>query len=205
MSQLELWFGDQYEKEKGRFLQIKGENVLKKVVSPFQEICVVDTSAFGKVLINDGIIMLTEANEAGYHEMIAHVPFCVHPLPLDILAVGGGDGGTVREIIKHSQVNKVDVCEIDKKVIEVCREYFPGLAKSFNHHKVNIYFQDGAKFLETRENQYDTIVQLENKIKKYQENLSQGDSATADFKKTVEHYEKISHHFEIKGGSCYKA
>jgi len=150
LSKLELWFGDQYEKEKGRYLQIKGDKVLKKVISPFQEICVVDTPAFGKVLINDGIIMLTEADEAGYHEMITHVPLCVHPLPMDILVIGGGDGGTVREIIKHSSVNRVDVCEIDKMVIEICREYFPNLANSFNHKKVH--------FLENRANQYDIII-----------------------------------------------
>ena len=153
-----MWFGDQYEKAKGRYLQIKGDNVLKKVVSPYQEICVVETTAFGKVLVNDGIIMLTEADEAGYHEMITHVPICVHPAPEDVLVIGGGDGGTVREIVKHSRINKVDVCEIDEKVIEVCREYFPDLAKSFDHQKVQLFFQDGAEFLEKRENQYDIII-----------------------------------------------
>ncbi len=158
MSKLELWFGDQYDKEKGRYLQIKADNVLKKVISPFQEICVVNTPAFGKVLINDGIIMLTEADEAGYHEMITHVPLCVHPLPLDVLVIGGGDGGTVREIIKHSQVNRVDVCEIDEKVIDICREYFPKLANSFDNKKVNLFFEDGAKFLDNRKNQYDVII-----------------------------------------------
>jgi len=158
LSQLELWFGDQYEKEKGRYLQIKGDNVLKKVVSSFQEISVVETPAFGKVLINDGIIMLTEADEAGYHEMITHIPLCVHPKPLDILVIGGGDGGTVREIIKHSSVNRVDVCEIDKMVIEICREFFPNMANSFDNKKVHVFFEDGAKFLENRANQYDIII-----------------------------------------------
>jgi spermidine synthase len=158
LSKLELWFGDQYEKERGRYLQIRGDNVLKKVISPFQEICVVNTPAFGKVLINDGIIMLTEADEAGYHEMITHVPLCVHPSPMNVLVIGGGDGGTVREIIKHSQVNKVDVCEIDEKVIDICREYFPKLANSFDNKKVNIFFEDGAKFLDNRKNQYDVII-----------------------------------------------
>lgn len=158
MSKLELWFGDQYEKERGRYLQIRGDNVLKKVISPFQEICVVNTPAFGKILINDGIIMLTEADETAYHEMIAHVPLCVHPSPMNVLVIGGGDGGTVREIIKHSQVNKVDVCEIDAKVIDICREYFPKLANSFDNKKVNLFFEDGAKFLDNRKNQYDIII-----------------------------------------------
>jgi len=155
---LELWFEDQYEKENGRYLQVKVNKVLEKIVSPFQEICVVDSQAFGKVLINDGIIMLTEFDEAAYHEMIAHVPLCTHPSPKDVLVIGGGDGGTIREIIKHSQVNKVDVCEIDEKVVEVCRKYFPGLAKSFDDHKVNVYFQDGAQFLQKKDNHYDVII-----------------------------------------------
>ena len=158
MSQFELWFGDQYEKEKGRYLQIKANKVLEKVISPFQEITVVETESFGKTLVNDGIIMLTEDDEAGYHEMIAHVPLCVHPFPEDVLVIGGGDGGTVREILKHKTVNKIDVCEIDQKVVEVCQRHFPALADSLYHQKVTLYFQDGAQFLQSRENRYDLII-----------------------------------------------
>jgi len=158
LSQLELWFGDQYEREKGRYLQIKGGNVLKKIISPFQEICVIDTPAFGKVLVNDGIIMLTEADEANYHEMIVHVPLCVHTMPSDVLVIGGGDGGSVREILKHPSVNRIDVCEIDKMVIDICQEFFPNLANSFNDAKVKTFYEDGAKFLENRINQYDVII-----------------------------------------------
>jgi len=158
LSQLELWFGEQYGRENGRYLQIKVDNVLEKIRSPFQEICVVQSPAFGKILLNDGIIMLTEADEAGYHEMIAHVPLCVHPAPKEILVIGGGDGGTVREIIKHLQVNKVEVCEIDKKVIEVCQRHFPQLAGSFDDQRVYLHFQDGAQFLASKENQYDVII-----------------------------------------------
>lgn len=158
MNHLELWFGDQYEKKNGRYLQVKADNVLKKVQSPFQEICVVNTKAFGKVLINDGIIMLSEADEAFYHEMIVHVPFCVHPKPQNVLVIGGGDGGTVREILKHSFVNRIDVCEIDEMVIRVCQEYFPELTQGFDNQKVNLYFQDGARFLEKVKGKYDVII-----------------------------------------------
>ena len=158
MSQIELWFGEQYGKENGRYLQIKVDNVLEKVKSPFQEIAVVDSPAFGKILVNDGIIMLTEADEAGYHEMIAHVPLCAHPRPEEILVIGGGDGGTVREILKHSQVKRVDVCEIDEQVVEVCRRHFPNLANSFDNVKVHLYHEDGAQFLTIRKNRYDVII-----------------------------------------------
>ncbi len=158
MSQLELWFGDQYEQKNGRYLQIKVNKVLENKVSTYQEICVLESQSFGKILVNDGIIMLTEADEAGYHEMIAHVPLCVHPSPQEILVIGGGDGGTVREIIKHKQVRQVDVCEIDEQVVEVCRRHFPALTDSFDDRRVRLYFQDGAQFLGEKKNRYDIII-----------------------------------------------
>jgi len=150
LSKIELWFGEQYGRENGRFLQIQVDNVLEKVKSPFQEISVVNSPAFGKILVNDGIVMLTEADEAGYHEMIVHVPLCTHPKPEEVLVIGGGDGGTVREILKHSDVKRVDVCEIDEQVVEVCRRHFPKMANSFDNDKVHLYYQDGAQFLTTQ-------------------------------------------------------
>jgi spermidine synthase len=158
LNKIELWFGEQYGRENGRYLQIQVDNVLEKVKSPFQEISVVTSPAFGKILVNDGVVMLTEADEAGYHEMIAHVPLCTHPRPEEILVIGGGDGGTVREILKHSDVKRVDVCEIDKQVIEVCRRHFPNMTKGFDNDKVQLYFQDGAKFLTSKKNQYDVVI-----------------------------------------------
>ena len=158
MSKIELWFGEQYGRENGRFLQIQVDNVLEKVKSPFQEISVVNSPAFGKILVNDGIVMLTEADEAGYHEMIAHVPLCTHHKPEEVLVIGGGDGGTVREILKHSDVKRVDVCEIDEQVVEVCRRHFPNMANSFDNDKVHLYYQDGAQFLTTQKNHYDVVI-----------------------------------------------
>ncbi|HNR65386.1 MAG TPA: polyamine aminopropyltransferase [Atribacterota bacterium] len=155
---MELWFGEQYGRENGRYLQIQVDNVLEKVKSPFQEIAVVNSPAFGKILVNDSIVMLTEADEAGYHEMIAHVPLCVHPKVAEVLVIGGGDGGTVREILKHSDVKRVDVCEIDEQVVEVCRRHFPDMANSFDNDKVHLYYQDGAQFLTVRRNQYDVVI-----------------------------------------------
>ncbi len=158
MNKIELWFGEQYGRENGRYLQIQVDNVLEKVKSPFQEIAVVNSPAFGKILVNDSIVMLTEADEAGYHEMIAHVPLCVHPKAEEVLVIGGGDGGTVREILKHSDVKRVDVCEIDEQVVEVCRRHFPDMANSFDNDKVHLYYQDGAQFLTVRRNQYDVVI-----------------------------------------------
>ena len=158
MSQFESWFHDKYEEKNGRTLSIKVDRILCRIHSPFQEICVVDTPAFGKMLVNDGIIMLSENDESAYHEMISHVPLCVHPLPRDVLVIGGGDGGTVRELVKHFQVSSIDVCEIDQKVVAICRKYFPKMTHGFDDPRTKIYNQDGAEFLKNRENQYDIII-----------------------------------------------
>jgi len=154
----DLWIEEKYEIEKGRTLKIKIKKYLEKVKSEFQEIEVVDSEAFGKVLLIDGVIMLTEADEFCYHEMIAHVPLCVHSKAQKVLVIGGGDGGTVREILKHDSVREVEVCEIDRKVIEICKKYFPKLAGSFNNSKVKIHCEDGNKFIKAPKNEYDLII-----------------------------------------------
>jgi len=154
----DLWIEEKYEIEKGRTLKLKIKKYLEKVKSEFQEIEVVDSEAFGKVLLIDGVIMLTEADEFCYHEMIAHVPLCVHSKAQKVLVIGGGDGGAVREILKHDSVREVEVCEIDRKVIEICKKYFPKLAGSFNNSKVKIHCEDGNKFIKTQKNEYDLII-----------------------------------------------
>jgi spermidine synthase len=90
--------------------------------------------------------------------MITHIPLCVHPKAQKVLVIGGGDGGTVREILKHDSVNEVDVCEIDEKVIEISRRHFPYLANSFNDPKVKVYCEDGNKFIKNHKDEYDIII-----------------------------------------------
>lgn len=158
MESREVWIEDQYGISKGRTLRLKVTKSIEKVESKFQMIEVLESKAFGKVLLIDGIIMLTEADEFCYHEMIAHVPLCVHPQVKKVLVIGGGDGGTVREILKHNKVKEIEVCEIDSRVIELSKKHFPGLANSFEDPRVKIYFQDGSKFIQTRKNKYDIII-----------------------------------------------
>ena len=118
----------------------------------------VDSEAFGKILLIDGVIMLTEADEFCYHEMIVHVPLCVHPDAEKVLVIGGGDGGTVREVLKHDNIKQVEVCEIDEKVIELSKKHFPNLANSFSDDRVKIYYEDGNKFIKKHQNEYDLII-----------------------------------------------
>ncbi|MGB6606495.1 MAG: polyamine aminopropyltransferase [Atribacterota bacterium] len=158
MNNKEIWIEEKLEIKNGRALKVRITKSLEKIKSEFQEIEVVESQSFGKILLIDEVIMLTEADEFCYHEMIAHVPLCVHPKAKKVLVIGGGDGGTVREILKHDSVNEVDVCEIDEKVVEISKRYFPYLANSFDDPKVKIYCEDGNKFIKSHEDEYDIII-----------------------------------------------
>ena len=158
MNNKDIWIEEKLEIKNGRALKVRITKSLEKIKSKFQEIEVVESESFGKILLIDGVIMLTEADEFCYHEMIAHVPLCVHPKTQKVLVIGGGDGGTVREILKHDNVKEVDVCEIDEKVIEISKRHFPYLANSFNDPKVKIYCEDGNKFIKTHKDEYDIII-----------------------------------------------
>jgi len=154
----EIWIEEKLEIKKGRALKVRITKSLEKIKSEFQEIEVVESESFGKVLLIDGVIMLTESDEFCYHEMIAHVPLCVHPKAQKVLVIGGGDGGTIREILKHDNIKEIEICEIDKKVIEVSKRHFPNLGNSFDDPKVKIFCEDGNKFIRKRKNEYDLIV-----------------------------------------------
>ena len=153
-----MWIEEKLEINKGRALKVRITKSIEKVKSEFQEIEVVESDSFGKILLIDGIIMVTESDEFCYHEMITHVPLCVHPKAKKVLVVGGGDGGTVREILKHDSIKEIDVCEIDRKVIEICKKHFPDLAHSFDDPKVKIFYEDGNKFIKERKDEYDVII-----------------------------------------------
>ena len=99
--------------------------------------------------------MLTEKDEFIYHEMMAHVPMAVHPKVENVLVIGGGDGGCVRELAKYNTIQKIDVVEVDPLLVEVCRKYFPQIASSLDDDRVTIYNEDGLRFVRSRSNVYD--------------------------------------------------
>jgi len=152
------WFEEQLELKKGRLIKIQYKELLESVQSQFQKIDVYDTVPFGKMLVHDNVIMLTEFDETHYHEMIVHVALNVHINPQRLLVIGGGDGGTLREVLKHNQVQSAHLCEIDGQVIEVCKKYFPNLSCSFDDPRVEVFLEDGAEFVKKRENFYDIII-----------------------------------------------
>ncbi len=155
---LELWFNDAVEFGHGCRVSIKIKDVLCFYRSEYQEIAVFETEKLGRMLVLDGITMLTEFDEFAYHEMIVHVPLLTHPNPSRVLIVGGGDGGTAREVLKHPEVQEIHVCELDREVVKTCRQYLPSLASSFDDPRVKLFYEDGAKFVENRSDTYDIII-----------------------------------------------
>ncbi len=155
---LDLWFQDSIEFAHGCRLDIKIKNVLYHARSDFQEIVILETEKLGRMLVIDGITMLTEFDESAYHEMIAHPALLAHPKPSRVLVIGGGDGGTIREVLKHPEVNTVHVCEIDEAVVTSCRQYLPSLASSFDDPRVTVFYEDGARFVREHPGAYEIIV-----------------------------------------------
>ncbi len=140
----EFWFKEYHSPDHGLFFRISRVIFQKK--SEFQQIDIVESPAFGKVLLLDGLVMTTDLDEFVYHEMLVHPAMTLHPEPADILVIGGGDGGTVREILKYPVVKSITVCEIDREVVEASLRYLPHLSSGFNDPKVRLLFEDGLEF-----------------------------------------------------------
>jgi len=132
--------------------------VLYHTKSPYQEILVFENPFFGKVLVLDGVVQLTERDEFIYHEMLAHVPMMAHPNPKKVLIIGGGDGGTLREVLKHKTVEEAVLVDIDKEVIETSKKFFPTLSKAFDDPRAIVVNEDGFKYLQDYENEFDVII-----------------------------------------------
>lgn len=135
------------------------KEVLFSGKSPFQKVEVVQTEGHGKMLLNDDLVMITERDEFVYHDMITHVPLFVHPNPKRVLIIGGGDGGTAREVLRHATVEHVDMVEIDGMVVEACRQHIPQTAVGMEDNpRFKLYIDDGVKFVRETQNKYDVII-----------------------------------------------
>lgn len=154
---LDLWYMEKFSENWGLSLRIK-----KGIYSAFtglQRIDVLETEEFGKLLLLDSAIMLTEKDEFAYHEMLVHVPLFTHPSPKKVLVIGGGDGGTLREVTRHSQVEEVTDVEIDEEVIRVSKRFFPQLSSGFEDPRVRVEVTDGIKFMkECPPESYDIVL-----------------------------------------------
>jgi len=153
---MELWFTEKHTKNV--HFSIKVDKQLYSGQSDFQRIDIFESPEFGRFLTLDGYMMLTEKDEFVYHEMIVHVPMAVNLGAKKVLVIGGGDGGVVRELTRYASIEQIDLVEIDKEVVDVCRKYLPQTACKLDDPRVSVYYQDGLKFVRTKENEYDLIV-----------------------------------------------
>lgn len=151
----EDWFEETHENIALRF---RLKQRLMEQQSDFQKVEVVETQEHGMLLAHDGMIMVTERDEFVYHDMITHVPLFTHPNPKNVLVIGGGDGGTVREVLKHKSVEKVTMVEIDGLVVEACRKYIPQTAGKLDDPRVTLLIQDGVDFMKNSKEQFDVII-----------------------------------------------
>nr|ACZ73829.1 spermidine synthase [Olea europaea] len=141
------WFSEISPMWPGEAHSLKVEKILFQGKSDYQNVIVFQSSTYGKVLVLDGVIQLTERDECAYHEMITHLPLCSIPNPKKVLVIGGGDGGVLREVSRHSSVEKIDICEIDKMVVDVSKQFFPKVAVGYDDPRVTLHIGDGVAFL----------------------------------------------------------
>ncbi|MDY7224315.1 polyamine aminopropyltransferase [Halalkalibacterium halodurans] len=153
---MELWYTEKQTEHFGITAKIK--RTLHTEKTDFQQLDVIETEEFGNMLVLDGMVMTTEKDEFVYHEMVAHVPLFTHPNPKHVLVVGGGDGGVIREVLKHPSVEKATLVEIDGKVIEYSKKYLPSIATTLNDPRVDVQVDDGFLHIAKAESAYDVIM-----------------------------------------------
>ncbi len=140
---MEFWFSEFHTPDVKHSIRVNKQLYSKQ--SDYQRIDIFETPEFGRVLTLDGNVMLTERDEFIYDEMIVHVPMAVHKQAKDILVIGAGDGGVVRELTRYDRVERIDLVEMDPQVVEACRAYLPSNACRMDDRRVHIYFENALK------------------------------------------------------------
>ena len=153
---MEFWFSEFHTPDVKHSIRVNKQLYSKQ--SDYQRIDIFETPEFGRVLTLDGNVMLTERDEFIYDEMIVHVPMAVHKQAKDILVIGAGDGGVVRELTRYDRVERIDLVEMDPQVVEACRAFLPSNACRMDDRRVHIYFENALKYIRRCEEEYDLII-----------------------------------------------
>jgi spermidine synthase len=153
---MELWYTDEHTGDV-RF-SIKAEQLVVTKQSAVQRIDILDTPAYGRCLVLDGGLMITEKDEFIYHEMITHVPMAVHPNVKNVLVMGGGDGGTVRELVKYRTIESIDLVEVDREVVLLAKKHLPFTSSKLKDRRVSVWFEEGLRYVRGKKNAYDLII-----------------------------------------------
>ncbi|MEZ5828776.1 MAG: polyamine aminopropyltransferase [Hyphomicrobiales bacterium] len=139
--------------------RLKADTVLFDSETEHQQLIIFENGDFGRVMMLDNIVQLTTRDEFVYHEMMSHVPLFAHGKAKKVLIVGGGDGGVLREVLKHPEVKSATLCEIDQGVIDLCRQFFPDVsAGAYDDPRTNVVIADGTKFVHETDERFDVIM-----------------------------------------------
>ncbi|SDS71540.1 spermidine synthase [Paenibacillaceae bacterium GAS479] len=153
---MELWYTEKQTESYGITAKVKETYVNEQ--TDFQQLAMIETEEFGTMLVLDGMVMTTDKDEFVYHEMVAHPALNTHPNPEQVLVVGGGDGGVIREILKHPKVKRAVLVDIDGKVIEYSKKYLPNIASGLDDERVEVHVNDGFMHIHDHKNVYDVIM-----------------------------------------------
>ena len=152
----DLWIAEEHQGNVK--LSFKVKQTLFSGRSPFQQVDIVETLGHGNLLLNDGVVMLCERDEFVYHEMIAHVPLFVHPAPRRVLIIGGGDGGTAREVLRHPAVEHAVMVEIDEMVVAACRAHLPTVSCALDDPRLELRIEDGIRYVAETGQRFDVVI-----------------------------------------------
>lgn len=151
-----IWYSER--QNENLLLSCRIRQTLHVEKTPFQDLAIVDTIQFGRMLVLGGVVQTSVLDEFIYHEMLAHVPLNTHAAPKDVLIIGGGDGGLLREVVKNPTVRRAVLCEIDERVPAVSKQYLPELAVGFDDPKAEVVIGDGIKYVADHKDSFDVIL-----------------------------------------------
>lgn len=151
----EIWFTEKHTKNCG--ITFKVDKTLYSGRSKYQRIDIIETPEYGKVMLLDGLIMLTEADEFVYHEMITQIPLFTHKNPKSYLVIGGGDGGVVSRVALHPEIERITEVEIDEDVVNVSKQFFPNVSNGYDDKRTELIIGDGIKYVKEYNGKYDII------------------------------------------------
>ncbi len=151
-----LWLTE--EQTDNMSLSLRVRETLFRKTTPYQELLIVDTPEYGRTLVLDGAIQLTERDEFCYSEMMAHVPLCSHPSPERVLIVGGGDGAILREVLRHPGVKFCTLVDIDEEVIRASKKYLPTVGCALDDPRADVRRMDALEYIRTTDDRFDVVI-----------------------------------------------
>jgi len=152
------WFREINKMWPGQAMTLQVKKVIHHEKSKYQDVLIFESTDYGMVLVLDNVIQCTERDEFSYQEMITHLAMNSHPNPRNVLVIGGGDGGVLREVVKHKSVKEAILCDIDEAVIRLSKQYLPKMAVGFEAANASTYVGDGFEFLKNHKNAFDVII-----------------------------------------------